>query len=75
MSNTKRVQKDKRIPREIWIMFDPMKGPLTFTSEKKAWTAYRKWAKEAKAKGPYDAYWEVSEPARYVPLRDDRNNG
>jgi len=73
MKKGKRAQKDMRIPREIWVIFDPMNGPLLFSSEKAAYDVYRVWEKRQIEDGPCDAYWEITRPVRYVPLRDPRN--
>ena len=74
MNNGKKTQKDMRIPREIWIIFDPLTGPQLCLSEKSAWQEYREWHRNAKECGPYDSFWGMPEPSRYIPMSDNKNS-
>lgn len=74
MNSKKKACKDMRIPREIWIIFDPLGGPHLFTSEKGAWKEYRKWRKAAIDYGPQDSFWDMPEPSRYIPMSDKKTS-
>ncbi len=59
----------KRVPKEIWLVFDPMDGPHIFESLKACKKTLAKWHRTAKD-DRYDSYWDMVGPVKYIASRE-----
>ena len=53
-----------KIPKQVWIIFDPLDGPHIFTSKKKAKIVLKKWQSEAEDQS--DSVWDMEGPIGYT---------
>lgn len=56
----------KKVPKSIWVIFDPLDGPHLYTSEKSAKREWNKWFREASNDNDTrDSFWDMSDPTEY----------
>ena len=58
-----------KIPKQIWIIFDPLDGPHLFKSEQAAKKQLAIWQDEAETY--IDSVWDMTNPVQYK--RVDKN--
>lgn len=54
------------LPKEFWIVLDPMDGPHVFRTRKEAMKTLKRWEKEAEEYAFVDSYWDMTGPLRYI---------
>lgn len=55
----------ENIPKELFIIFDPLDGPHVFRNKREANKAYAEWEEEA-ANDSDDSFWEMSKPQKFI---------